>query len=377
MNDYNFYYYKIGTKYYLECLESGSYFQLNENSFDILRFKKQDAINSLLKADLIGVDEDDDTLNITCVLNSKCNLKCDYCFEKDSYLNNQEEKDNLILNYLESKLRLNNNITLTGGEPLLSFELIKNICLLADKVGLNNKYTLVTNGLLLNKEMINFFDKYSFKIQISLDGVLANDNEKNDRTNITIEDQILEKVNYILKSTNNIQLTLRINFGKESIRYIEQKIERIKAKMANVTLDKLLLDFELIDAFENSYDFTSFNEKISFYKKVFNLQIKNHFKLPRQIVFGGDCMARDYNSILIDSNGFAYPCFSFVGNIDFKFKPLDTQKQPLLEKCNKKCHIKALCSGGCLYSNYCEKKQIVNLCHKIEIDEINKPEVKN
>lgn len=366
----NFYCYETENIYFLESIENASYFQLDKKSFDLLRTCNQEAINSLKQADLIKKDNEKTTFNITCVMNSKCNLNCDYCFEKSSYLKKTNEDIDSIKEYIKHNLKDKNNIVFTGGEPLLSFKQIMDICELCEEVGNDNTYTLVTNGLLLNHEMLSFMDEHKFKIQFSIDGAIAKDNAKLDRTNIIIENKIFRKINEVLENASSIEVCLRVNFGKESIPFINEKVGIIKSKINDLDNKNLIVDIALIDVFPDSLEYTNFFEKINFYKECFEVLFANDISLPRQIVFGGDCMVRDNESILLDSQANIYPCFSFVGIEQFKTK--HAKKEPLLEGCSKKCHLKSVCSGGCLYENYCDTNRIMNVCHKDEIDWLNK-----
>ena len=110
------------------------------------------------------------------VMTNACNMCCVYCQAQDSA---QEKKGKLQEMTAKAAVDIalqspNEYLTFEfqGGEPLLNFETIKYIVEYSEQ-NKNHKqiqYSLVTNTLLLNEEMIQFFKKYDVSISTSLDG---------------------------------------------------------------------------------------------------------------------------------------------------------------------------------------------------------------
>lgn len=110
------------------------------------------------------------------VMTNACNMCCVYCQAQDSA---QEKKGNMQEMTAKAAVDIalqspNEYLTFEfqGGEPLLNFETIKYIVEYSEQ-NKNHKqiqYSLVTNTLLLNEEMIQFFKKYDVSISTSLDG---------------------------------------------------------------------------------------------------------------------------------------------------------------------------------------------------------------
>lgn len=124
----------------------------------------------------------------TCVLKiaSRCNLNCTYCYMYNkgdlSFLNQPkfmslDTIDNLIKRfdeYLKEYKYDDFNFVFHGGEPMLASKslyryFIINVNKLFKKYKKQAKYSIQTNGVLINKEWIKFFKKYGIHVGISLD----------------------------------------------------------------------------------------------------------------------------------------------------------------------------------------------------------------
>ena len=103
-------------------------------------------------------------------LTEKCNLHCSYCFYK--YKDNSTTihiKDfYAIMNILP--MEKDSEFVISGGEPLLEFNLVKKIIKRVRKCYPLNYILLQTNGILLNKDIIQTLRKYNVNIEIGLDG---------------------------------------------------------------------------------------------------------------------------------------------------------------------------------------------------------------
>ena len=148
-----------------KMLESGGFFN-QYNSNDCLSSR----INSHeIELNLANIRQ------IVFEVTQKCNLSCRYCAFGENY-NNHEFRENKNMNfemascfikYILNLKEINNkstqsylNISFYGGEPLLNFQLIKKIVEYLTSLGLEDRqigYSMTTNGLLLNKEYVEYF----------------------------------------------------------------------------------------------------------------------------------------------------------------------------------------------------------------------------
>ena len=110
------------------------------------------------------------------VLTNACNMCCVYCQAQDSAQEKKGKMQEMTAKAAVDIALQSPNEYLTfefqGGEPLLNFETIKYIVEYSEQ-NKNHKqiqYSLVTNTLLLNEKMIQFFKKYDVSISTSLDG---------------------------------------------------------------------------------------------------------------------------------------------------------------------------------------------------------------
>lgn len=110
------------------------------------------------------------------VLTNACNMCCVYCQAQDSAKEKKGKMDRETAKKAVDIALQSPNQYLTfefqGGEPLLNFEIIKFIVEYSQEKK-NDKvitYSLVTNTLLLQEEMLDFFEKYPISVSTSLDG---------------------------------------------------------------------------------------------------------------------------------------------------------------------------------------------------------------
>jgi sulfatase maturation enzyme AslB (radical SAM superfamily) len=110
--------------------------------------------------------------SLTLALSDQCNFSCPYCPQRKGK-NTLRIKD--ICDFLDRlRPRLAREVWLGfyGGEPLLSWPLIKKTVAYAEKNYKNKfRFTLTTNGSLLKKEHILFFKKHRCELVLSYDGL--------------------------------------------------------------------------------------------------------------------------------------------------------------------------------------------------------------
>ena len=110
-----------------------------------------------------------------------CNLRCGYCFagtgsfSGERTLMDRETGEKAIDFLLQaSGNRKNVEVDFFGGEPLLNFKVVKELVYYgqrkAKEQGKHLKFTITTNGVLLNEEIGDFFDANGLDVVLSLDG---------------------------------------------------------------------------------------------------------------------------------------------------------------------------------------------------------------
>ncbi|MBE0664582.1 MAG: radical SAM protein [Chrysiogenales bacterium] len=110
--------------------------------------------------------------SLTLVLSDTCNFSCPYCPQQKGKNTLKIEDIYDFLDLLRPRLDREVWLGFYGGEPLLSWPLIKKTVAYAEKNYKNKfRFTLTTNGSLLKKEHILFFKKYRFDLVLSYDGL--------------------------------------------------------------------------------------------------------------------------------------------------------------------------------------------------------------
>ncbi len=173
------------------------------------------------------------------ILTKKCNLNCDYCFEKDSPLLEIENEDlnmNNISHFINNILALRKinalEVVFSGGEPLIKFELLKSILNFLYIQHSNLKITAIvlTNGLLLDKNKINYLNAHNVRVKLSISNGETNINKK------YVRNSIIKKTRYI----NNMGVTLVVL--PNTISSLFQSIKNLHKK----GIKRFYLNFEVI-----------------------------------------------------------------------------------------------------------------------------------
>lgn len=316
-------------------------------------------------------------------------MACSYCYEKD--IDNREtikdEEIELIINHIfmdinNSKIK-NVDIEFTGGEPLLYFNVIKLIVeSLKQKKCVNFSFSLITNGLLINETMLNFFEKHSFNIQISLDGYSKDhDLLRVSKTGSPTFNKIMKKVQLFLLNYNNIKLTLRINISNINYRRLDKIIDELNKYISIKERAGIFIYCDTVDVSNSNKNYIKpslANESIL---KLYFLLFKSGYSIPENYIDGGLCMIKNNNSIAFEPNGNIIKCYSMVGNEISKIGKLNNDKDKsvnypynyLVNECkNKKCPVLFYCYGGCPYKEYVNTGNLTISCNKEKIFFLNK-----
>ncbi len=168
----------------------------------------------------------------------RCNLDCQYCFvNKNGHKENTLEEDSLkksvdlLLEYPQAEKM----ISFSGGEPILEFSLLKNICDYAKKKALQKRKKLhmfvATNGTLLNQKIVDYFSKNNIAIKISLDGSKET-HDKNrsfkNQSHLSSFKQIMDNLASI--DTSRLNVSISMVFTPETIDNLLDNIKFLNKK---------------------------------------------------------------------------------------------------------------------------------------------------
>lgn len=322
-----------------------------------------------------------------CLLISQdCNLRCEYCFAETgdfgmgrSLMSLETGKKAIDFLLEKSGNRENLELDFFGGEPLMNFDVVKEIVKYArereKEYGKNFRFTVTTNGLLLTDDKIDFINKEMSNVVLSIDGrKCVNDRMRHRVDGTGCYDTIVEKFRETVDARGDKEYYVRgtytkynLDFSEDVFHLYEQGFDQISVEpvVAPETAPYALTEKELPAIFAE-YDKLAErlleNDKNG---KHFNFF---HFMLDLD---QGPCAIKRLRGcgcgneyVAISPNGDIYPCHQFVGidewkmgnlneeTFDYKIKDYFASAHIYTKEECKKCWAKFYCSGGCNANNY-------------------------
>lgn len=315
-----------------------------------------------------------------------CNLACKYCFagkgEYDgpkglmSYETGKRALDFLVE---QSGTRHNLEVDFFGGEPLLNWDVCKKLVeygrSIEKKYNKNFRFTVTTNGVLLNDEIMDFCNKEMGNVVLSLDGR----KETHDRLRITRKntgsyDMIIDKFKKFAQSRNQKDYYMRgtythfnTDFSKDVIHMADEGFKELSIEpvVCDPSEDYALKDSDLL-VLKEQYEILA-NEMLRRYRK------GNGFTFYHYMIDldAGPCIVKRVSGcgvgteyMAVTPDGELYPCHQFVGDEKFLLGDIwnGVKNKNVLEQfenCNvyshkecKDCFAKLYCSGGCAANAY-------------------------
>lgn len=315
-----------------------------------------------------------------------CNLACKYCFaEEGEYHGKRElmsfETGKKALDYLvqNSGNRVNLEVDFFGGEPLMNWDVVKQLVQYGRFIEeANNKkfrFTLTTNGVLLNDEVQDFLNKEMGNVVISLDGRKeVNDNMRPFRNGKGSYDLIVPKFQKLAESRDQNNYYIRGTFTRENLDFSEDVKHFADLGFKQISIEPVVGPEE--DPYSiREQDLPQILEE---YDKLADEYIKRHKEGNGFTFFhfmidlsGGPCVYKRLSGcgsgteyLAVTPGGDLYPCHQFVGDEDYLLGNVDEGivNPDIVEKfanCNvyskekcKNCFAKYYCSGGCAANAY-------------------------
>lgn len=315
-----------------------------------------------------------------------CNLRCKYCFAGTGEYNGKRgimtaETGKKAIDFViaNSGNRKNIEIDYFGGEPLMNFEAVKEITDYAkkeaEKHDKNFRFTITTNGVLLDDDKMKYINENMSNVVLSIDGR----KEINDHMRTRIDgsgtyDNIMPKFQKMAESRNQDNYYVRGTFTAFNKDFAEDVIHladmgfkqtSVEPVVAPETEDYALSEEDIPVIFEQYEKLAE--EYLNRWKSGdwFNFF---HFMIdldqgPCAIKRLSGCGA-GHEYLAVAANGDLYPCHQFVGNHDFLMGnvydgEIDTEIRDYFEKSNiytkdkcRNCFAKFYCSGGCSANAY-------------------------
>ena len=315
-----------------------------------------------------------------------CNLNCSYCFASQgkyqgdravmSFEVGKQAFDFLIAN---SGSRRNLEVDFFGGEPLMNWDVVKQLVAYARSIekehNKNFRFTLTTNGLLIDDEVIDFLNKEMSNVVLSLDGRReVHDLFRKDYAGNGSYDRIIPKFkrlvearggkNYYMRGTfthNNVDFTEDI-FHMADLGFTELSMEPVVSApgdpcaLTDEDLPKLFEQYEILakEMIKRKQEGRPF----TFYH--YMIDLKNGPCIYKRITGCGS--GTEY--MAVTPWGELFPCHQFVGDPKYSLGNIwdgvkNKECQDEFRSCNayarkecRDCWAKLYCSGGCAANAY-------------------------
>lgn len=314
-----------------------------------------------------------------------CNLRCNYCFASTGdfghgrKLMTAETGKHAIDFLLEhSGDRHNLELDFFGGEPLMNFDVVKQVVEYArskeKEYNKNFRFTITTNGMLLDDAKIDYINKEMSNVVLSLDGR----KQVNDRMRPRVDgsgsyDKIVNRYRQLVGSRGDKDYYVRGTFTKYNLDFSKDVLH-----INDLGFDQLSVE-PVVAKPEEDYALTEqdlpaiFNEYEHLAKEIINRKKKGsginffHFMIDLN---QGPCAIKRLRGcgcgneyVAVTPEGDIYPCHQFVGMEEWKMGnidegTLDLEKKDYFSKTTiydkpecKNCWAKFYCSGGCNANN--------------------------
>jgi uncharacterized protein len=316
-----------------------------------------------------------------------CNLSCKYCFAEEGLYHGKKaelmpyEVGKQALDFLvaNSGNRRNLEVDFFGGEPLLNFDVVKQLVEYGRELEKTHdkhfRFTLTTNGVLLNDEIMEFANREMDNVVLSIDGRKEiHDMMRPFQRGDGSYDIILPKFQKFAESRGQQKYYARgtfthnnLDFSKDVLHLADLGFKQISVEpvVAQATDDYALREEDLPKLFEEYDKLAAEMVKRHGTDKDFTFF---HFMIDLE---GGPCVYKRLSGcgsgteyMAVTPSGELYPCHQFVGTEGFKMGDVwtgitNTEMQTQFKGCNvysrpacKDCFAKFYCSGGCAANAY-------------------------
>ncbi len=311
----------------------------------------------------------------------ECNLRCGYCFAgtgsfggQRGLMSPQVGKDSVDFLIANSGKRKNLEIDFFGGEPLLNMETIREVVLYGNQkaqvAGKNLRFTITTNGVLLDREVEEFLSAHNIRAVLSLDGrPEVNDRMRHFPNGKGTYEKIVPRIKHFTNSYPELYYSVRGTYTRYNLDFTEDAEHLLSLGFDKISLEPVVggpeepysLRWEDVPRIEEEYErltrfYLSAHEAgtpFSFFH--FNVDLDGGPCLPKRL--SGCGAGNEY--LAVTPQGELYPCHQFIGREEFLLGSVsdglqrpdicDTFRQAHVynkPQCAK-CWARFYCGGGC------------------------------
>ena len=315
-----------------------------------------------------------------------CNLNCSYCFASQgkykgeralmSFEVGKRAFDFLIEN---SGSRRNLEVDFFGGEPLMNWDVVKQLVAYARSIekekGKNFRFTLTTNGVLLDDEVIDFANKEMSNVVLSLDGRRdVHDHFRVDYSGRGSYDKIVPKFKRLVEKRGGKDYYVRGTFTHNNVDFTNDIIHMADLGFTELSMEPVVCPPDDPYALTEE-DMPKIFEQYEILAKEMIKRKKEgrpftfyHYMLDLQ---HGPCIYKRITGcgsgteyMAVTPWGELYPCHQFVGDEKYSLGDIwngikNTEVQDEFRSCNaysrpecKDCWARLYCSGGCAANSY-------------------------
>ena len=315
-----------------------------------------------------------------------CNLNCSYCFASQGKYHGERalmsfEVGKAALDFLiaHSGTRKNLEVDFFGGEPLMNFKVVKDLVAYARSIekahGKNFRFTLTTNGVLIDDDVIDFANKEMSNVVLSLDGRKSvHDRFRVDYAGNGSYDRIVPKFQKLVTARGGKNYYMRGTFTHYNPDFLEDIKAMLDLGFTELSMEPVVcpdgdpakLTAEDMPVVMKQYeDLALLMRERALAGKPFTFY---HYMLDLD---AGPCVYKRISGcgsgteyMAVTPWGDLYPCHQFVGEEKFKLGDVfngvkNTDVQAEFAACNvytrkecENCWAKMYCSGGCAANSY-------------------------
>ena len=315
-----------------------------------------------------------------------CNLNCSYCFASQGKYHGERaimslEVGKRALDFLieNSGTRHNLEVDFFGGEPLMNFQMLKDLVAYAREIekkhNKNFRFTLTTNGVLIDDDVIDFANREMSNVVLSLDGRKeVHDRYRVDYAGNGSWEKIVPKFQRLVNARDGKNYYMRGTFTHANPDFLEDIKQMLDLGFNELSMEPVVCakgdKEELTEA-----DFPIVCQQ---YEELAKLMLKKdeegkpftfyHYMIDLK---GGPCIYKRISGcgsgteyMAVTPWGDLYPCHQFVGEEKYKLGDIyngvtNKEAQNEFASCNvyarpdcKDCWAKLYCSGGCAANAY-------------------------
>lgn len=362
---------------------------INEALEDINELIKDEALftKDIYKDYIMDFKKRETVVKALCLhIAHDCNLACKYCFAEEGEYHGRRalmsfEVGKAALDFLiaNSGNRRNLEVDFFGGEPLMNWEVVKELV----KYGRSQeephnkkfRFTLTTNGVLLNDDILEFANREMSNIVLSIDGrAEVHDYMRPFRNGKGSYELVIPKFIKTAESRNQNNYYVRGTFTHHNLDFSKDVLHLADLGFKQISVEPVVAQDSEEYAIKKEDIPVIFEEYDKLAKEMIRREKEGkgfnffHFMIDLE---GGPCVAKRLSGcgsgteyLAVTPWGDLYPCHQFVGEDKFLMGNVNTgvtntEIRDEFKLCNvyakdkcRECFARFYCSGGCAANSY-------------------------